>query len=155
MAEARLTTGAVRGSPETVAHLASQIVRRLEGRSTRFDIALDPAGLGSVQVSVEINPRGELSAHLTFERGDTAAELRSRAAELQRALEQAGFDLSRGGLSFEHGPAGRGRERGQEHAHQGGARAFAEALQTADAADSIPAGPVRLSRARAGLDLTV
>ena len=146
---------AARVTSETVANLAAQMARRLDGRNTRFDISLDPAGLGSVQVSVEINTRGELSAHLNFERGDSAAELKARGAELQRALEQAGFDLSKGGLSFEHGPSGRGHERGAEHGRQGHARAFAQALETADVADLVPTGPVRLSRARSGVDLTV
>ena len=147
--------GAGRATSETVTNLAAQMARRMEGRNTRFELALDPAGLGSVQVSVEINPRGELTAHLTFERGDAAAELRSRAAELQRALEQAGFDLSKGGLSFEHGPSGRGHERSAEQRQHGHGRAFAQALETADAADALPAGPVRLNRARSGVDLTV
>ena len=144
-----------RATSETVAGLATQMARRLDGRNTRFDVTLDPAGLGSVQVSVEINPRGEVTAHLNFERADSAAELRSRAAELQRALEQAGFDLSKGGLSFEHGPSGRGQERSSEHRHHGHARAFADALETADAADALPAEPVRFSRARSGVDLTI
>jgi hypothetical protein len=154
--EAPPPANTVRGAPETVAHLASQIVKKLEGRQTRFEIQLDPVGLGSVQVKMEINAQGELSAHMNFERADTAADLKSRAQELQRALEQAGFDLSRGSLSFEHGQ----RERGQNHAdgrpaHSQG-RAFADALRTAEAADLPPGGPIRLqARARMGVDVRI
>ena len=148
-------TPVVRGAPETVANLAAQIARKLDERNTRFEIALDPHGLGAVQVSVEINSRGELSAHMAFERPESAAELRGRSAELQRALEQAGFDLSRGGLSF-----GEGGERGRAHDENNGrrtqTRAFQDALLTADAADALPARPLRLrDYDRAGLDLRI
>src|SRR5204862_4666433 len=38
----------------TVAHLAEQIVSKSEGKATRFDVQLDPAGLGKVDVRIEI-----------------------------------------------------------------------------------------------------
>jgi flagellar hook-length control protein FliK len=97
-AEAQAQTRAdavIRGAPETVAKLAAEIARKLEQRNTRFELALDPAGLGGVQVSLEINARGELAAHMSFERPEAAAELRGRAQELQRALEQAGFEVGK------------------------------------------------------------
>ena len=40
----------VRGSPQTVANLAAQIVKKLDGRTSQFDVQLDPAGLGQVDV---------------------------------------------------------------------------------------------------------
>ena len=104
-------------------------------------------------MSVDINARGELSAHMSFERGETASDMRSRAAELQRALEQAGFDLSRGGLSFEQGS---GRERGRHEAGRNPARAFEAGLQTADAADLGAAGGLHLDRhARSGVNVVI
>jgi Meckel syndrome type 1 protein len=153
---------AVRGSPETVASLAAQIVKKLEGQSTRFDLELDPAGLGKVDVRIEIGAHGRLTAAMTCDNPQAAAELRSRATELQRALEQAGFDLS-GGLSFD--VAGdRGRQGGQGWQNQaddaGSAfrgQAFRAALETAgDAADSAVQGALRLRRGlAAGLDLRI
>ena len=150
---------AARGAPETVARLAAQMIRKLEARNTRFELALDPAGLGAVQVSLEINAQGELHAHMAFERPEAASELRGRAQELQRALEQAGFDLGQDALSFEHGGrrefAGQGDQQRQDRpgAHQ--ARAFEAALRNADSADFAPARPIRFSQARLGLDLTI
>ncbi|MFL5297210.1 MAG: flagellar hook-length control protein FliK [Phenylobacterium sp.] len=91
---------AVRGSPQTVANLAAQIAKKLDGRSTRFDVQLEPAGLGKVDVRVEIDAAGKMSAAMAFDNQQAANELKSRAGELHRALEQAGFDLS-GGLSFD------------------------------------------------------
>jgi hypothetical protein len=91
---------AVRGAPQTVANLAAQIAKKLDGRSTRFDVQLDPAGLGKVDVRVEIGAGGRMSAAMAFDNPQSAAELKSRSGELQHALEQAGFDIS-GGLSFD------------------------------------------------------
>lgn len=155
-----LANHAVRGSPETVAHLAAQIIKKLEGQSTRFDLELNPQGLGKVDVRVEIGAHGLLTASMLFDNAQAAQELKSRAAELQRALEQAGFDLT-GGLSFD--VADNGRHQGQawqEQAENGRAfrgQAFQAALETAgDAADAAAQGALRLRRGvNAGLDLRI
>ena len=98
----------VRGSPQTVANLAAQIAKKLDGRSSRFDVQLDPAGLGKVDVRVEIDSAGKMTAAMNFDNQQAANELRSRSGELQRALEQAGFDMS-GGISFDvSGQGGQG-----------------------------------------------
>lgn len=151
---------AVRGSPETVAALAAQIVKKLEGKSTRFDVELDPAGLGKVDVRVEIGAHGRMVASLVFENPQAAQDLKARSGELQRALEQAGFDLS-GGLSFDvAGERGRQGQAWQEqandsHVFQG--RAFRQALDTAGEADTAATqGALRLRRGvSAGLDLRI
>jgi hypothetical protein len=87
-------------SNQTVANLAAQMAPKLEARTSRFDLQLDPAGLGKVNVSVRIGPNGRLSADLDFERPQSAADLGARSDELQNALAQAGFDLTGGGLRF-------------------------------------------------------
>lgn len=143
---------AVRGSPETVANLAAQIVKKLDGRSTRFDVELDPIGLGKVDVRVEIGAHGRMTASMSFENPQAAAELKSRSADLHRALEQAGFDLS-GGLSFDvAGDRGQARQEWSEG--QGGGfrgRAFQQALETAGEADMAAAsGELRLRRGVTG-----
>ena len=155
-----LANHAVRGSPETVAHLAAQIIKKLEGQSTRFDLELNPQGLGRVDVRIEIGANGLLTASMLFDNANAAQDLKSRAAELQRALEQAGFDLS-GGLSFD--VADHGRHQGQawqdqtdnDNAFRG--QAFRAALETAgDAADAAAQGALRLRRGvNAGLDLRI
>jgi flagellar hook-length control protein FliK len=89
-----------RANAETVVALAAEVARKLDARTTRFDLQLDPIGLGQVQVSLEIRSGGEVSAHLHFERPDTAADLRARSGELRTALESAGFSLGSAGLSF-------------------------------------------------------
>jgi flagellar hook-length control protein FliK len=153
---------AVRGAPETVANLAAQIVKKLESKSTRFDLELDPAGLGKVNVRVEIGAHGALTAAMSFDNPQAAAELKSRAAELTRALEQAGFDLS-GGLSFDVADQ-RGQHQQQHQAWQDGGdnrafrgQAFRAALDTADdAAQAAANGALRLRRGvSAGVDVRI
>jgi flagellar hook-length control protein FliK len=94
---------------EITAQLAAQIAQR--PTRTAFDFALEPQGLGRVDVSLKFNPQGQLSAVLSFDNPSAAAEARGRASDLRQALQQAGLDVSQGGLSFTsgggqgHGPA--------------------------------------------------
>ena len=101
---------------------------------------------------------------MSFDNPQAAAELRSRASELQRALEQAGFTLS-GAMSFDVA-----QDRGQQgqpwqHAQQDGGdsgrafrgHAFQSALDTAgDAASAAVNGALRLRRGvSAGVDVRI
>jgi flagellar hook-length control protein FliK len=160
-APAANTTHAVRGAPETVANLAAQIIKKLEGQSTRFDLELNPQGLGKVDVRVEIGAHGRLTASMLFDNAQSAQELKSRATELQRQLELAGFDLS-GGLTFDVADQGRQGQAWQQQTETDSSRAFRgqafrAALETAgDAADAAAQGALRLRRGvNAGLDLRI
>jgi len=102
---------AVRGSPEIAAQLASVIARRLEARTTRFDMELNPAELGRVDVRLRIDADGRVAAQLAFDNPLAAAEMRGRADELRRQLAEAGFQVSGEDLTFEDKSAGSGGER--------------------------------------------
>lgn len=154
-------TPPVRGAPETVANLAAHILKKLEGRSTRFDVELDPAGLGKVDVRIEIGAHGRMTAAMTFDNPQAAQDLKARSSELRQALEQAGFDLS-GGLTFDVARDGGGRgQQAWQDAEQGGqsfrGHAFRAALDSATgAADSAVQGALRLRQGvNAGLDLRI
>lgn len=155
----------VRGGAETVANLAAQVVKKLGEKTTRFDVQLDPHGLGKVDVRIEIGAHGRITAGMTFENPQAAADVKARASELQKALEQAGFDLS-GGISFDVAQdQDQGQRQQQNNAwqDQGDAgrafqgRAFRAALETAgDAADAANQGALRLRRGvNAGVDVRI
>ena len=152
----------MRGSPETVATLAAQIIKKLEGQSTRFDLELNPGGLGKVDVRIDIGAHGQITAAMTFDNPQAASDLKARANELQRAMEQAGFDMS-GGMSFDvAGDRGQQqRQAWQEQTDSNGqafrGQAFRAALDTAGAAtDAAVNGALRLRRGvNAGLDLRI
>jgi len=150
----------VRGAPETVATLAAQILRKLDSRTTRFDMELDPAGLGRVDVRLEVNAHGRVTAAMAFDNPHAAAELRGRANELARMLEQAGFDVS-GGLSFDvagdpgqSGQNSAARDQNDTPAWRG--RAFQAALDGAADADIAAGGALQVRRQLlAGVDIKI
>ncbi|QBX38904.1 flagellar hook-length control protein FliK [Brevundimonas sp. S30B] len=94
---------------ETTAQIAAQIVRRLEGRSTRFDMVLTPEHLGRVDVKLDIDSEGRLAARLAFDNPAAATDLRGRADELRRQLQDAGFQLAHDALDFSEREAGSGQ----------------------------------------------
>lgn len=98
LAPARAET---RGSPETVAQLSAEILRKLDAQTTRFDVALTPDGLGTVDVRIEIGRNGDLTASMAFDTAQAAAELRSKSHELRQALSQAGFTVADNALRFD------------------------------------------------------
>lgn len=123
-----------RATVETTAQIAAQILKKLDGRSTRFDMALTPEDLGRVDVSLEIDSDGRLTARLAFDNPAAATDLRGRADELRRQLQEAGFQLSQDSLEF--------AERNPSSGFGGGAfdrppdrRAFAGAARLAADAD--------------------
>ncbi|MGE7468795.1 flagellar hook-length control protein FliK [Bosea sp. NPDC003192] len=73
--------------------------RALAGNK-RFDIRLDPAELGRIDVSLEISDKGEVSAKLTVDRVETLHMLQRDARTLERAFEQAGLKPSDGGIDL-------------------------------------------------------
>ncbi len=149
---------APRAGLDTVASLAAQILKKLDERSTRFQIELEPAGLGKVDVRLEVAAHGRLAASMSFDNAQSAADLRGRAGELTRALEQAGFDVS-GGLSFD--VAGdQGQPKGGAQDQGGGStqasRAFQAALEGVVDNDTAPGAGMRLQRrGPAGVDITI
>jgi len=112
------------------AAIAAQVVKRLEGQATRFEMALTPEELGRVDVSLEIDADGQLAARLAFDNPLAAVEFRGRADELRRQLEDAGFRLTQDSLQFsEREGSGQRRDFGEQarRAFAGGGRLSEEA----------------------------
>jgi hypothetical protein len=129
-----------RATIETTAHLAAQIARKLEGRSTRFDMVLTPEDLGRVDVSLEIGSDGQLAARLAFDNPAAAAELRGRADELRRQLQDAGFQIAQDSLDFTQRDASSGGGFSDRQQQQRQAL-FADASRLTAQADLPPAPP--------------
>ncbi len=77
---------------------------------TKFQIRLDPAELGRVDVQLEIKEDGQVKASLVVDRVETLAMLRRDASTLQQAFEQAGLRQSADGLQFSLRGEGQQRE---------------------------------------------
>ena len=80
--------------------LAAQISRHAQKGETRFEIRLDPAELGKVDVRLTIGSDGQTRAHLFVERSETLDYLMRDQRVLERALQQSGLDLEKQGLEF-------------------------------------------------------
>ena len=143
---------AAANGPSIASQIATQVVKSVDGKSTRFDITLDPAGLGSVNVKVEIGAQGQVTAQLSFDNAHSAAEAKSQAGQLQQALEQAGFNVSQGGLSFDVNGQGAGFA-GQHTPSQQQAATPVRAPDLIAAAATVSAAPS--SRPASGVDITI
>ncbi|MEN5229956.1 flagellar hook-length control protein FliK [Brevundimonas naejangsanensis] len=129
-----------RATVETTAQIAAQIIKKLDGRSTRFDMALTPEGLGRVDVSLEIESDGQVTARLAFDTPAAAADLRARADELRRQLLEAGLHLSSDDLEFAERDPSSGFGDGAFE-RQPDRRAFTGAARLAAEADSLVPPP--------------
>jgi len=65
-----------------------------------FDIRLDPPELGRVQVHLSVDDAGRAQANLVVDKPQTLELLQRDAPNLNRALSDAGLDLSNNGLNF-------------------------------------------------------
>ena len=92
-----------RFAPHTAQQMAGQITRSFNNGHKVFDIRLDPAELGKVDVRLELRADNRVHAVLTAERPETLNELQRSARDLERALADAGLDLSEDGLTFQLG----------------------------------------------------
>ncbi len=84
----------------SAADLAAQMAAKVVSGSSRFQLQLNPLGLGRVDVSVSIGSDRQLTAALSFADPQTASALSAHAGELKTALEQAGFNVPAGGFDF-------------------------------------------------------
>jgi len=147
---------------ETVPSLTNHLISRLADKVARFDVQLHPADLGRVDVHLEIMADGRISGSMSFDTPQAAAELRSRADELTRSLQDAGFDMS-GGLSFDVASdrgqgQGQSRQNAPELSQTQRGRAFDQAMSLADESrNSALDGALQAyqSRARSGYDIRI
>ena len=102
-ATARLAQSIYQAAPTTQVNLpqmAYEIVRNVQQGTNHFQIKLDPADLGRVDVKLAIDSTGAVNARLTVERPETLDLLRRDQSQLGQALTQAGLDTSKTNLQF-------------------------------------------------------
>lgn len=148
-----------RAAVEATAQIAAQILKRLDGRSTRFEMSLTPDELGRVDIKLDIDSEGRLAARLAFDNPAAAADLKGRTDELRRQLEQQGFHVAEDAFEFSQRDSGSSAfDRGQDaHQDRGQSRAFAAASRLNAEADTVAQPPrwTALSLTPAGVDMKV
>jgi flagellar hook-length control protein FliK len=80
--------------------LALEIAVSAKNGKSSFEIRLDPADLGRIDVRIDVDRNGQMTSHLTVEKPETLSMLQQDAPHLQRALDDAGFKTGDGGLQF-------------------------------------------------------
>jgi flagellar hook-length control protein FliK len=91
---------AATGAPVPVSGLAVEIAASVQSGKTRFEVRLDPADLGRIDVRIDVDRNGQVTSHLTVEKPETLAILQQDAPQLQQALNDAGLKTGSGGLQF-------------------------------------------------------
>jgi flagellar hook-length control protein FliK len=96
-------------------------LRALQGLK-EFQIRLDPAELGRVEVKLEIGEDNLVTAKVVVDRVETLHLLQRDARTLERAFEQAGLKSSDGGIDFSLRDQGQGarQERGEQDRDRSG-----------------------------------
>ncbi|RDE08237.1 flagellar hook-length control protein FliK [Pelagibacterium lacus] len=122
-------------------HIAAEISRHVHNGTTRFEIRLNPAELGRIDVRMEMDQSGNVIARLAVERSETLDLLQRDQRALMRALADAGMDTARTDLQFSLDQDGR---QGFSRDEDGARHAVRFAAPGADAAPSADtAAPVR------------
>lgn len=113
---------ALQSAPAATLQVYSRIVERADGRAQRFEVRLDPAELGRVDVRIEIGADRKVHAVLAAHDSAALSDLVRGQRALERALSGAGIDLADNGLRFElASDNGRGNASHQQ-THDGNSR---------------------------------
>jgi flagellar hook-length control protein FliK len=88
------------GAAVPLSGLAVEIAASVQSGKTHFEVRLDPADLGRIDVRIDVDRNGQVTSHLTVEKAETLSMLQQDAPQLQQALNDAGLKTSNGGLQF-------------------------------------------------------
>ncbi|MGL1919556.1 MAG: flagellar hook-length control protein FliK [Hyphomicrobiales bacterium] len=72
--------------------MAFQIGKQFSKGNSEFQIRLDPAELGRINIKLSLKQGGNVKAHMVVERNDVFELLQRDARALEKALSDAGFD---------------------------------------------------------------
>lgn len=80
--------------------IALQISKHVARGVSTFEIRLDPAEMGRIDVKLELAQDGRVTAHLAVEKAETLDLLQKDAKALEQALKDAGLDADADTLNF-------------------------------------------------------
>lgn len=84
-----------------VVQVSARIVERHDGRAQRFEMRLDPAELGKVDIRIEIGVDRKVHAVIAAHDSAALSDLMRGGKALEATLRDAGLDLADGGVKFE------------------------------------------------------
>ena len=154
LSETTLTATAATGAPVPLSGLAVEIAASARSGKTRFDVRLDPADLGRIDVRIDVDRNGQVISHLRVEKPETLTMLRQDAAQLRQALDDAGLKTGHGGLQFSLRDQS---SSGQNNGNQSGGNAQRLVVSEDDTVPVAVAGRSygRMSNSNGGVDIRV
>ncbi|MBY0361875.1 MAG: flagellar hook-length control protein FliK [Phreatobacter sp.] len=144
------------GSPVPIHALAVTIAARAGSGATRFDIRLDPAELGRIDVQLTVDRDGAVKSRLVVEKQETLDLLQRDQRNLERALAQAGLQTSEGSLEFSlKDQAGQNPRDRQPEPQASRHQMVVEDPETAAALQASAAIYARAAAMRGGVDIRI
>lgn len=116
------TPPALQSAPAATVQVYTRIIERADGRAQRFEVRLDPAELGRVDVRIEIGADRKVHAVLAAHDSAALSDLVRGQRALERALSGAGIDLADNGVRFELASDGGRGNASQQQASDGNGR---------------------------------
>nr|WP_249788963.1 flagellar hook-length control protein FliK [Bradyrhizobium sp. BRP19] len=149
-------TAATHTTAVPISGIPIEIAAAIRTGKSRFDISLDPAELGKIDVRINIDRAGNVTSHLTVEKPETLQMLRQDAPQLQRALDDAGFKTGSNGLSFSlRDQNSSGQHSGQNNDNGGNARRLIISEDDSVSTAPIGRGYGRMLGSSSGVDIRV
>ena len=153
---ATLTATAATHAAVPISGVPIEIAAAIRAGKSRFDISLDPAELGRIDVRINVDRNGQVTSHLTVEKPETLSMLKQDAPQLQRALDDAGFKTGSNGLSFSlRDQNSSGQNSGQNNDNGGNARRLIVSEDETVAAAPVARGYGRMLGSSGGVDIRV
>ncbi len=87
-------------SKEVIDQVKVNITKSAVKGVDNIEIKLKPEDLGHIEVKMQISKDGKLHAHIISSRPETMEILQREAGNLEKAFNDAGFDMDSGSLSF-------------------------------------------------------
>ena len=87
-------------SKEVIDQVKVNITKSAVKGVDNIEIKLKPEDLGHIEVKMQISKDGKLHAHIISSRPETMEILQREAGSLEKAFNEAGFDMDSGSLSF-------------------------------------------------------
>ena len=136
--------------------IALQISKHVAKGVSTFQIRLDPAEMGRIDVKLELAQDGRVTAHLTVEKAETLDLLQKDAKALEQALKDAGLDADSDTLNFslKNGSADNAADSGAEQLANGDETSSTE-TDAEDTAITALASRQIEAAARGGIDVSI
>jgi hypothetical protein len=149
-----VTVTAATGGTVPLSGLALEIAASAKNGKSSFEIRLDPADLGRIDVRIDVDRNGQMTSHLTVEKPETLSMLQQDAPQLQRALNDAGFKTGDNGLQFSLRDQS---SSGQNSGNQSGGNAQRLVISDDDTVPAVLAGRTygRSLGSSSGVDISV